>query len=129
MSEMSNIKFKNVDEYISTFSPNVKKLLESLRQTIQQAAPEAAELISYNMPAFKFHGILVYYAAHKEHIGFYPGNSTVIEIFKNDLVSYKTSKGTIQFPVEKTIPLNLVKKIVQYRVNQNLERAKTKGKL
>lgn len=129
MSSIQPTKFESVDEYLSTLPLNVKKLLEELRKTIKQAAPEAEEMISYNMPAFRFHGMLIYYAAHKNHIGFYPGSKSIIEIFREDLTGYKTSKGTIQFPIELTLPLALVKKIVKYRVNENLERAKAKGKL
>jgi len=128
MAAMSNTKFKTVDEYLSALPPNVKKLLLDLRKAIKQAAPEAEEVISYNMPAYKFHGILVYYMAHKAHIGFYPGSSVISGIFKNDLTGYKTSKGTIQFPFDKAIPLLLVKKIVKFRIKQNMERAKTKLK-
>jgi len=128
MAMASNIRFKTIDEYQSVFSPKVKKLLRDLRRAIKQAAPEAEEVISYNMPAFKFYGILVYYAAHKEHIGFYPGSSVIIEFFKNDLVKYKTSKGTIQFPLERAIPVRLVKKLVTYKAKQNLERTKAKLK-
>ncbi len=128
MAMTSNIKFKTIDEYQSAFSPKVKNLLRDLRKAIKQAAPEAQEVISYNMPAFKFYGILVYYAAHKEHIGFYPGSSILNEVFKNDLVKYKTSKGTIQFPLESAIPVGLVKKLVTYKAKQNLERTKAKLK-
>ena len=128
MAMTSNTKFKTIDEYQSAFSPKVKNLLKDLRKAIRQAAPDAEELISYNMPAFKYHGILVYYAAHTEHIGFYPGSSVVIEFFKKDLVTYKTSKGTVQFPFEKAIPVRLVKKLVRYKAKQNLEKAKAKLK-
>ena len=128
MAMTSNTKFKTIDEYQSTFSPKVKNLLKDLRKAIKQAAPEAEELISYNMPAFKYYGVLVYYAAHTEHIGFYPGSSVVIEFFKKDLVKYKTSKGTVQFPFKKAIPVTLVKKLVRYKAKQNLERAKAKLK-
>ena len=122
------IKFKDIDEYISFHPSKVKKLLKELRSTIKIAAPDAEELISYNMPALKFHGLLLYFAAHKEHIGFYPGNSSTIELFKKELTAYKTSKGTIQFSLEEKIPVTLVKKIVKLRVEQNLERAKQKKK-
>ncbi|MGE5410461.1 MAG: iron chaperone [Clostridiales bacterium] len=103
--------------------------MEEPGKTIKQAPPEAEEIISFNMPAFRFHGMLIYYAAHKNHIGFYPGSKSIIEIFREDLTGYNTSKGTIQFPIEKALPLALVKKIVKYRVTENLERAKAKGKL
>jgi uncharacterized protein YdhG (YjbR/CyaY superfamily) len=122
-------KFETVDEYLSVFPKNVKSILEQLRKTIQQAAPQAEELISYNMPAFRVHGMLVYYAAYKEHIGFYPGAGAIINgVFKNELAGYETSKGTIRFPIEKALPLGLIRNIVKYRVKQNLEKEKAKEK-
>jgi uncharacterized protein YdhG (YjbR/CyaY superfamily) len=85
-------------------------------------------VISYNMPAFRFHGILLYFAAHKQHIGFYPGNADVVELFKSDLVNYQTSKGTIRFSVDMPLPLRVIKKIVRLRVKQNLEKSALKAK-
>ena len=126
MGTITDTKFKTVNEYLSACPPKARRLLKELRITIKQAAPEVEELISYNMPAFKFHGILVYYAAHKEHIGFYPGSSVITGIFKDDLKDFKTSKGTIQFPIDKILPLRLINKIVKYRVIQNLERENAK---
>ncbi len=117
-------KFKTVEGYFSVLPDQMRIRMEELRQTIRQAAPDAEEVISYNMPAFRFHGILVYYAAHKEHIGFYPAGAVVNEVFKDDLAGYETSKGTIKFPLKKQIPLDLVKRIVEFRVKQNLERAR-----
>ena len=122
-------KFKTVDEYFSVIPKNRRDILGQLREAIQQAAPQAEELISYNMPAFRFHGMLVYYAAYGEHIGFYPGAGAIInEAFKNELAGYETSKGTIRFPIEKALPLRLIKNIVKYRVKQNLEKEKAKKK-
>ncbi len=120
----SDKKFKTVNEYFSSLPANSKTLLTSLRKIIKEAAPEAEEVISYNMPAFKQNGILVYYAAHKSHIGFYPGSSAVTEIFKKDLTEYETSKGTIQFRLDKPIPKLLVKNIVKYKLKQDLEKKK-----
>lgn len=128
MAAMSGKKFKTVDEYFSTLTREKKKLLTELRETIKEAAPEAEELISYNMPAFKYHGMLVYYMTHTEHIGFYPGNKAVNEVFKNELTRYKTSKGTIQLPLNKTIPKRLIKNIVKFRIKENLEKSKSKNK-
>ena len=128
MHPMKVIKFKTVDEYFSTISPETRKILEELRQTIRQAAPEAEEVVSYNMPAYRYHGMLVYFMVHKNHIGFYPGNKAVNEVFKNELKDYKTSKGTIQFPIDKTIPRLLIKKIVKFRMTENLEKEKFKLK-
>ncbi len=115
----SKKEFKNTDDYIATFPKNVQSILQELRQTIRDAAPEAEEIISYQMPAFKLNGILVWFAAFKNHIGFFPKTSA-IEAFKNELSPYEVSKGTIRFPLDKPIPLDLVKRIVQYRVKQNL---------
>jgi uncharacterized protein YdhG (YjbR/CyaY superfamily) len=127
METTSRRKFKTVDEYLSTQPKNIRDLLEGLRKTIKQTAPQAEEVISYNMPAFKLNGMLVWYAASKGHIGFYPTGSP-IQVFKDELADYKTSKGAIQFPIEKGIPTTLVKKIVKFRVKENLEKAKAKGK-
>ena len=122
-----NTKFQTVEEYISTFPPKTKKFLKDIRTTIKQAAPQAEEAISYNMPAFKLHGMLVWYAGYKEHIGFYP-RVTVIQAFKKDLEGYKLSKGTIQFPLDQPLPLDLITRIVKYRIKENLEAAKNKVK-
>jgi uncharacterized protein YdhG (YjbR/CyaY superfamily) len=119
------LKFKTVDEYLSAFTGDTRGLLEKLRTTIRQAAPRAEELVSYNMPAFRLHGVLVYYAAYKAHIGFYP-TSSPIRVFKNELEGYKTSKGAIRFPIQDGIPVALVKKIVKFRINENLEKMKAK---
>jgi len=118
----AGIKFKTVDEYFSTFPDNTRRILESVQKTIKQAAPHAKEVISYNMPAFKAHGVLVYYAAYKGHIGFYP-TSLPIEVFKSELSSYKYSKGAIQFPIGEPMPLDLISRMVQFRVKQDSEKA------
>ena len=91
-----------------------------MRQTIREAAPEAEEVISYQMPAFKLNGILVWFAAFKKHVGFYPKVSA-IEVFKKELSGYQVSKGTIRFPLDKPIPFDLVRKIVKYRIKENLK--------
>lgn len=118
-------KFKTVDEYIATFPEQVRGNLEALRATVKQVVPAAIEVISYNMPAFKLHGILLYYAAYKNHIGLYPYADTII-FFEADLAAYKTSKGTVQFPLDKALPLGLIKKMVKYSVNENLQKEKAK---
>jgi uncharacterized protein YdhG (YjbR/CyaY superfamily) len=116
--------FKNMDEYIETFPKDVQKILEEMRQTIKKAAPEAVEAISYQMPTFKLNGKnLVHFAAFKNHIGFYPIPSG-IEAFKEELSLYKQGKGSVQFPMDKPIPYDLVKKIVDYRAKENLEKIK-----
>jgi uncharacterized protein YdhG (YjbR/CyaY superfamily) len=109
-------QFKTIDEYIKTFPKDVQTILEKMRQTIQIAAPEAVETISYQMPAFKLDGRnLVYFAAWKNHIGFYPMPSGT-EVFKKELSPYKGAKGSVQFPIKKPIPYDLVRKIVVFRV-------------
>jgi uncharacterized protein YdhG (YjbR/CyaY superfamily) len=120
-------KFKTVDEYLSALPPNTKLILKEVRKTIKQAAPQAEELISYNIPAFTLHGRLVYYAAFKNHIGFYPVSSA-IKAFQKELSDYKTSKGAIQFRIERPIPLGLITKIVKFRAQENLGKAKAKKK-
>jgi uncharacterized protein YdhG (YjbR/CyaY superfamily) len=111
-------EFKTIDEYIATFPKNVQTILQELRQAIHEEAPQAEEAISYSMPAFKQNGVLVYFAAFKSHIGFFPTASGV-EAFKEKLVKYQTSKGTIRFPLDEPIPLDLIKEIVLFRVKQN----------
>jgi uncharacterized protein YdhG (YjbR/CyaY superfamily) len=118
---------KDVDEYISGFPKEVQRLLEELRATIKKAAPDAEEVISYQMPAFKLQGMLVYFAGYKSHIGFYPTPSG-IEAFRKELSVYKGAKGSVQFPTDSPLPLNLISKIVKYRVRENLEKANTKKK-
>lgn len=118
-------KTVSIDQHISEFPKETQQLLELLRMTILQAAPKAEEVISYNMPAFKYNGILVWFAGYKNHIGFYP-SSTPIVVFKEQLKKYKTSKGAIQFPLDKPLPLALITKIVKYRIKQNLEKKAAK---
>jgi uncharacterized protein YdhG (YjbR/CyaY superfamily) len=115
----SNKKFRTIDEYIATFPGDVQVILKEIRQVIKDAAPEAEETISYQMPAFKQNGILVWFAAFKNHIGFFPKVSA-IEAFTEKLSSYHTSKGTIQFPINQPIPFDLIKEIVRFRVKENL---------
>lgn len=112
--------FKDFDEYISIQTPEVQILLNQIRQTIKKAAPEAEEVISYQMPAFKYHGILVYFAAFKNHIGFYATPNGHSE-FKEELSVYKQGKGSVQFPLTKPLPLDLITKIVKFRVKENLK--------
>ncbi|EMF82392.1 PF08818 domain protein [Leptospira weilii serovar Topaz str. LT2116] len=112
------INFKDVDDYISRFPENIQKILEELRFVIRKSAPEAEEKISYQIPAFVFHGNLVYFAAYKKHIGFYP-TSSGIRAFQSELTKYKTSKGAVQFPIDRPLPLRLIAKIVKYRAKEN----------
>jgi uncharacterized protein YdhG (YjbR/CyaY superfamily) len=111
--------FKTTDEYIASFPQNVQVALQQTRQAIKDAAPKAQEVISYNMPAFKQNGVLVWFAAFKNHIGFFPKVSA-LEAFKEKVSGYQTSKGTIRFPLDKPIPVELVKEIVKFRVKEDL---------
>lgn len=114
-------KFISVDDYINSFPEETRILLETLRQTIKKAAPEATESIKYGMPTFVLHGNLVYFAAWKKHISVYPITSAMEESL-DELADYKTSgKGTIQFPIGKPLPLPLIRKIVVFRVTEHLE--------
>lgn len=115
---------KSMDEYLEAFSPAIRNVLEKLRQTIRKAAPEAEEVISYQMPAFKYQGMLVYFAAWKNHIGFYPAGA--IKAFDKELSVYEVSKGTIRFPIDKPLPLGLISKIIKFRVKENEARKKAK---
>lgn len=117
----------NIDEYIAGFPEDVQKSLQELRLTIRNAAPEAEETINYQMPTFTLKGNLVHFAAYKNHIGFYPAPSG-IETFKDELSVYKGAKGSVQFPINTPLPLELVEKIVKYRVKENLEKAVAKKK-
>lgn len=119
------VKFKTIDEYHAAFPNEIRDKLETMRSIIKTAAPEADEVISYNMPAFRLHGILVYYAAYKEHIGFYP-TANPIKVFKAELSKYKTSKGAIQFPLDKNLPAPLIKKVVKFRVKEDLQKNQKK---
>ena len=110
-------KFKTVNEYIATFPKNTQDIIKEIRKTVKEAAPNAVEVISYNMSAIKFHGILVYYAAYKNHLGIYP-TANGIEAFKEELSSYKWSKAAIQFPIAEPMPLALITKIVKFRNNE-----------
>jgi len=114
-------KFKTIDEYIKSFPEDVQTILENIRRTIQQAAPEATETISYQIPKFKLHGNLVHFAAFKNHIGFYP-TPKAIEVFNRELSAYEVSKGTIRFPLGEEIQYDLIEKITLFRVNENLKK-------
>src|SRR5665647_153219 len=117
---------KTIDEYIAAFPKNIQSILEEMRQTIRNSAPKAEEAISYQMPTFKLNGNLVYFAAFKKHIGFYPTSSGV-EAFKRELAPYEVSKGTIRFPLDRPLPLKLVSRIVKFRVAENLKNARPKA--
>lgn len=113
----SSLKFSDIDEYHASFPTDIQEIFEKLRQAIKQAAPQATETISYGMPAFRQNKVLVYYAVHKEHIGFYPTPNPIVH-FKPELEKYNTSKGAIQFPLDRSLPLKLIKKIVKFRLHE-----------
>ena len=117
-------QYKTIDEYISAFPNDARKISDGLRKAIHEAAPNAQEAVSYGMPTFKLNGNLVHFAAHKNHIGFYPRGPSAIEAFKDQLYEYEQSKGTVRFPLNRPIPLELVKQIVRFRVQQNESKKK-----
>jgi len=116
-----NPKYTSIDEYIAFSSKEMQPKLEELRQIILDAVPKAEEVISYQMPAFKQNGMLVYFAAWKCHIGFYP-TSSGISAFNKELTKYKCSKGAVQFPLDKKLPKGLITRIVNYRIKENLNK-------
>jgi len=120
------VGFSSIDQYIATFPDHIQVLLQAMRATIKAAAPEAEEKISYGMPAFALNGNLVYFAALKNHIGLYPTSSGV-QAFAAELSGYESSKGAIRFPITKPLPLDLVSKIVQFRVTENTQKAALKS--
>jgi uncharacterized protein YdhG (YjbR/CyaY superfamily) len=119
--QSNSITSATIDEYIAGFPMDIQVILQKIRQTIKEAAPEALEAISYQMPTFKLNGNLVHFAAYKNHIGFYPIPSG-IEKFKAELSVYKQGKGSVQFPIDKPIPYDLIKRIVEFRVLENTQK-------
>jgi uncharacterized protein YdhG (YjbR/CyaY superfamily) len=109
---------ENVDDYIAGFPPDVRQRLEAVRTAVRKAAPDAEERLSYQMPAFFLNGVLVYFAAFKKHIGFYPRN-TALRKFRKELSPYMGAKCTVRFPFDKPIPTRLISKIVKFRVTEN----------
>jgi uncharacterized protein YdhG (YjbR/CyaY superfamily) len=118
---------QTIDEYITGFPADIQEILQKIRSTVREAAPEAKERISYQMPTFALSGNLVHFAAYKNHIGFYPVPSG-IEAFKEELSQYEGGKGSVQFPLDQPIPYDLISRIVKFRVKENLEKAEAKRK-
>ena len=118
-------KPKTIDEFIAGFPKDVQKILQELRAAIKKAAPATEETINYGVPTFILNGNLVHFAGFKHHIGFYPTPSG-IEAFKKELSVYKGAKGSVQFPLDKPLPLGLITKIVKFRVKENNEKAKAR---
>jgi uncharacterized protein YdhG (YjbR/CyaY superfamily) len=124
---MEGKTFENIDDYINAFHGETKEILEKIRKTVSEAAPEATESINYGIPTFKLAGNLVHFAAYKNHIGFYPAPSGMEE-FKKEVAIYKTGKGTLQFPLSKPIPYELISAMVQFRVAENKNKDSKKRK-
>ncbi|NQX61336.1 iron chaperone [Paenibacillus qinlingensis] len=118
--------FESIDAYIATFPSELQEKLQTIRSVIKESAPEATEKISYQMPTFDLHGNLVHFAAFKHHIGFYPTPNGIDE-FEAELAQYPRSKGAVQFPHDRPLPLALISRIVQYRVARNSEKAQMKS--
>jgi uncharacterized protein YdhG (YjbR/CyaY superfamily) len=118
---------KDIDEYIEGFPKDVQEILEKIRRTIRKAAPDAGEAIKYQMPTFTLNGNLVHFAAFKKHIGFYPAPRG-IEAFKDELSAYEGGKGSVRFPLDEPVPFDLISKIVEFRVQENLRKAEAKGR-
>lgn len=121
MSAKPETEYKNIDDYIASQSPRAQTFLKHLRKVIKKTVPDAEETISYQMPALKFHGLLVWFAAAKNHYALYP-KANVIEAFKDKLKPYGLSKGTIRFPYDKPFPEKLIIEIIEYRMKENLEK-------
>lgn len=124
--ESKKVGFVSIDEYIATFPQKIQQILEEIRVTIKAAAPEAKEKISYQMPTFDLKGNLVHFAAFKNHIGFYPTPSGIQKL-KKELSVYEGAKGSVQFPLDKPIPYDLISKIVKFRVEENMANARAKA--
>ena len=121
--EKNKNEIKTFEDYKLEYPPEIQRRLEEIRLAVKSVVPEAEEKISYNMPSFRFHGNLLYFGAFKNHIGFYPASKTVFEKFKDELKIYKQSgKGTVQFPHDKPVPLDLIKKIAKLRANENIKK-------
>lgn len=123
---MDSKKPKTIDEHIGKFPEDRQAQLTLMRVTIGKAAPQAEEVISYQMPAFRQNGILVYFAGLKHHIGFYP-TSSAIHAFQKEIARFKSSKGAVQFPLDQKIPTSLITRIVKFRLKKDREKAKKKG--
>ncbi len=125
--EQPKAGYGSIDEYIAAFPDDIQALLATVRATIRAAAPEAAEIISYGMPAFALHGNLVYFAAAKQHIGLYPTGSA-IAAFQAEIAGYASSKGAVKFPLDQPLPLDLIRRMVEFRVAENRAKAAAKGR-
>ena len=118
---------ESIDEYIELFEPNIQKTLHEIRNFIKKEVPEATEKISYSMPTFYLYGNLIHFAAFKDHYSFFPSPSGIVS-FEKEIAPYRAGKGTLRFPIDKPIPWDLIKKIIQFRVNENLNKVKNRKK-
>ena len=118
---MKKLQINTISEYIALQPQNVRADLKIISQIVKKSVPQAIETISYGMPAFKYHGMLLYFAVYKNHYGFYPMPKTILA-FKNKLTKYKTSRGTVQFPIGKPLPAKLISDMVKFRAKENLEK-------
>jgi uncharacterized protein YdhG (YjbR/CyaY superfamily) len=122
---MAKTDFKNADEYIATFPNSVQDVLQTIRRTIRDAVPDAEEVISYQIPAYKFHGWVFYFSGHKNHYSLScPPPFSVFTAFTEQLSRYAVSKSAIQFPLDEPVPVQLIADMARYRANENLSRAK-----
>src|SRR5213593_4310420 len=119
---MAKTDFRNVDEYVGTFPKAIQDKLELIRRTVQKVVPEAEEVISYQMPAFKFHGRLLYFSAYKNHYSLFGATHTVRKVFKKELSRYEGMKGTLRFPLDEPVPVKLIRDIAVYKAKENLAR-------
>jgi uncharacterized protein YdhG (YjbR/CyaY superfamily) len=126
VTDSSTDQAGSIDEYIAQFSGDTREKLVALRAAIRDEAPEAEEAMKYRMPTFVLHGNLVHFAAFKSHIGFFP-TASPREAFKEELAPYPGGKGTVQFPLDRPLPLDLVRRIVRFRVEENLQRKKKRS--
>jgi uncharacterized protein YdhG (YjbR/CyaY superfamily) len=124
-TSMGRISAQTIDEYIANFPPEMQTLLSQIRQVISNAAPNAGEAIKYGMPTFTLHGNLVHFAACKNHIGFYPAPSGILA-FAKEIAKFKSSKGAVQFPLDQPLPVQLITKIVKFRVKESKDNARIK---
>jgi uncharacterized protein YdhG (YjbR/CyaY superfamily) len=123
--EKGKKEYSSIDEYIRSFPEHIQKKLDEIRKAIKGQVPEAQEKISYQIPTFFLNGNLVHFAGYETHIGFYPG-ANGIDAFKTELSAYKTGKGSVQFPIEAPLPIGLIKKIVNFRVKENMKKKRKK---
>ncbi len=124
---MTTTKVESVDQYIKSFPAATQKLLKQLRTTIKKTVAGAEEVISYNMPAYKYQGMLVYFAAYEKHIGFYPMPSAITK-FKKEFLVYKSAKGSVQFPLNEPLPVKLIEEVLKFRLKENEKAAELKAK-